>query len=171
MKLIIADTGPLIHLLEAQALDLLPTIGEIFVTPQVLREWQNQPVELRPSIPKWLTLLTPSANALRQADSWVESGLLQMGEAESLAVAVELKPDWFLTDDTAARELARSLGVESHGSLGVVLWIAGQGGLSQAEAASLIDRLEHSSLWLSDLVRAEVRRLLRELFPNSSTKP
>ena len=90
--------------------------------------------------------------------------LIHLMEAESLAVATELRPDWFLTDDAAARKLAGSLGVESHGSLGVVLWIAGQGQLSRTEAKSLIDRLDHSSLWLSELVRVEVRRLLHELF-------
>lgn len=165
MKLIIADTGPLIHLFEAQALHLLPTVGEIYVTPQVLREWQNQSAELRPTaIPEWLNLVAPSIGATQQAESWVQSGLLQVGEAESLAVAVELRPDWFLTDDAAARELAGSLGVESHGSLGVVLWLAGQGGLSHTEAESLIDHIEHSSLWLSEPVRTEVRRLLNDLF-------
>ena len=90
--------------------------------------------------------------------------LIHLMEAESLAVATELRPDWFLTDDAAARKLAGSLGVESHGSLGVVLWIAGQGQLSRTEAKSYIDRLDHSSLWLSELVRVEVRRLLHELF-------
>ena len=46
MKLVIADTGPLIHLHQAQALDLLPLLGEVVVTPQVVREWSNQPSDL-----------------------------------------------------------------------------------------------------------------------------
>lgn len=165
MKVIIADTGPLIHLSEAQTLHLLPTIGEIYVTPQVLREWQERPAELCPAlIPEWIKVLSPSPHATEQASAWVQSGILQVGEAESLAVALELQPNWFLTDDAAARHLAGSLGVESHGSLGVILWIAGQGQFTRTEAESLIDRLYHSSRWLSESVRVEVQRLLNELF-------
>ena len=48
MKLVIADTGPLIHLHQADALDLLPMLGEVVVTPQVVREWSKQAANLRP---------------------------------------------------------------------------------------------------------------------------
>ena len=36
----------------------------------------------------------------------------------------QLKADWFVTDDTAARVLATTLGIEVHGSLGILLWAA-----------------------------------------------
>ena len=148
MKVIIADTGPLIHLMEAQALSLLPTIGEIYVTPQVLREWQEQPVGQRPDvIPEWISVVEPSIHATQQATSWVQSGVLQIGEAESLAVATELRPDWFLTDDAAARELAASLGVESHDSLGVrhdLLWIP---------STTAFRSLRRSDLWIASAQR------------------
>ena len=61
MKLVIADTGPLIHLHQAQALDLLPLLGEVVVTPQVIREWSQQAPERRPqSPPTWLQIVSPS---------------------------------------------------------------------------------------------------------------
>lgn len=167
MKLVIADTGPLIHLHQAQALDLLPLLGEVVVTPQVVREWSNQTSDLRPQLfPEWLKVVSPTAEASARCDSWVQSGLLHAGEAESLAVALELQPDWFLTDDTAAREFATSLHVETHGSLGVLLWAGGQQLISEDRATEILDRLEHSNLWLSRRVRAEARQALKQLFPH-----
>src|SRR5712691_6046621 len=167
MKLVIADTGPLIHLHQAQALDLLPLLGEVVVTPQVIREWSQQAPERRPqSPPTWLKIVSPSPAATARCESWVQSELLHSGEAESLAVALEIQPDWFLTDDAAAREFATTLNVETHGTLGVLLWACGQKWVSEVEATAILDRLEHSTLWLSRRVRAEVRQALKQLFPH-----
>ena len=72
---------------------------------------------------------------------------------------------WLLTDDTAARVFATTLGLEVHGSLGIVLWAAARGHLSREESAVALDRLAHSSLWLSTRVLAEARAALDRLFP------
>jgi predicted nucleic acid-binding protein len=71
------------------------------------------------------------------------------------------RSDWFLTDDAAAREFARSAGLEVHGSLGVVLLAADRGDIARAEAENALDRLERSSLWVSSRVLARARRVLR----------
>ena len=165
MNLVIADTGPLIHLHEAQALDLLPMLGEVVVTSQVVLEWEKQSANLRPeTLPTWLKVVAPSSAAATRCESWVQSGLLHSGEAESLAVALEIQPDWLLTDDTAAREFATTLNVETHGTLGVLLWACGQKLISEEQATEILDRLELSSLWLSRRVRAEARQALKQLF-------
>ena len=51
-------------------------------------------------------------------------GLAAYGEAQAIALARQFGPDWLLTDDASARLLAQSLGLEVHGSLGLVLWSA-----------------------------------------------
>jgi predicted nucleic acid-binding protein len=165
MRIIVADTGPLIHLHEAGSLHLLSLAGDVFVTPQVMSEWKSQPEELRPaSIPEWIRCLTPSTEASLQSQAWLQSGLLHGGEAESLAVALEAPADWFLTDDAAPRLLATRLGVETHGSLGIILWAAAQRRLTQSDARLALDRLERSTLWLSAAVRAQARLALQHLF-------
>lgn len=167
MKLVIADTGPLIHLHQAEALELLPLLGEVVVTPQVVREWSQQAPSLRPnSLPTWLKIVSPSSAAATRCESWVQSGLLHSGEAESLAVAVEIQPNWFLTDDAAAREFATTLNLETHGTLGVLLWACSQKLVSESEATAILDRLKRSTLWLSRRVRAEIRQALKQLFPH-----
>jgi len=49
--------------------------------------------------------------------------------------------------------------------LGIVLWAAARGHLSRAESAAVLDRLAHSSLWISARVLAEARAVLDRLFP------
>jgi hypothetical protein len=57
-----------------------------------------------------------------------------------------------------------SLGLEVHGSLGIVLWAAAWKHLNREEAAAALDRLAHSSLWISARVLAEARAALDRLF-------
>jgi hypothetical protein len=63
MKRLVADTGPVLHLHEADALHLLPLIGEIFLPPLVAAELRSRISVL----PKWAKVqaLSSSANNAR----------------------------------------------------------------------------------------------------------
>ena len=86
------------------------------------------------------------------------------GEAAAVARARQLHADWFLTDDTAARVFAQSLGLEVHGSLGIILWAAAMGHLQRAEAERALDRLAQSSLWISARVLTAAKTALEQLY-------
>jgi predicted nucleic acid-binding protein len=161
MKRIVADTGPILHLQEAGAMQMLPLVGDIFLPSLVAAELRSHNPALPPKFVKPQTL---PATAQRRALEWQRAGLLHGGESEALALALELKPDWFLTDDAGARLLAESLGVEVHGSIGVVLWAAARRIVKQPEAESFLAGLEKSSLWMSPRVRAEARLALKKIF-------
>ena len=165
MKQIVADTGPLLHLHEAQALHLLPLIGSVSVPVRVITELRKHaPHAFSATLPAWLNVAPLSPAAQQRATAWQQSALLHSGEAETLALAAESRPDWFLTDDAAARLMAESMSMEAHGSLGVVLWCAAQHLIPKAAAESSLTNLENSSLWLSPRVRAEARMALTKLF-------
>ena len=122
IRLIVSDTGPLLHLLEAGILDLLGLAGEVHIPKRVEAElashgavWQH---------PTWLYVDPLVEPHISEADSWQQAGLLDAGEAEAMALAQQLQATWLLTDDAAARLLAQKLALEVHGSLGVVLWAA-----------------------------------------------
>jgi predicted nucleic acid-binding protein len=84
--------------------------------------------------------------------------LLDIGEAETLAMAQEANSDGLLTDDAAAREMAVASGFQVSGSLGVVLSAAARGALGRIEASAALERLQNrSTLWLSAKVRQEGR--------------
>jgi len=86
-----------------------------------------------------------------EAEAWQQAGLLDAGEAHAIALARQLNVDWLLTDDAAARLFGQSLGLEVHGSLGVVLWAAAVGHLTRAEAESALNRLAHDNSFLISL--------------------
>jgi len=101
----------------------------------------------------------------REATGWTQAQLLGSGEAEAVALARQMSAHWLLTDDATARLFAESLGIEVHGSLGIVLWAAAMGHLKRADAEATLDRLANSSLWIAAKVLAEAKAALNQLFP------
>ena len=167
MRLVVSNTGPLLHLIEAQALDLLKltrleTKIACISWRQLAENTDFSSVRLHENFVS--SVLTHDAQAL----AWAQAGLLDPGEAEALALAQQLSADWFLTDDAAARVLATSLKIEAHGSLGIVLWAAANGHSNRDEAADVLDRLAQTSLWVSVHVLAEARDALNKLFPTAN---
>jgi predicted nucleic acid-binding protein len=85
---------------------------------------------------------------------------LDRGEAAALALAVELQADLILADDREARTMAKSLGIKTIGTIGI---------LAEAHRATLvdfdqaIDELRQTNFHIQDSVIAGVReRLAKE---------
>jgi predicted nucleic acid-binding protein len=115
-------------------------------------------------VPEWITTDTLAAPYASEAAAWQQAGLLDAGEAEAIALVRQIRADWLLTDDAAARLFAEELGLEVHGSLGVVLWAAALGHMVRTEAEQILTRLAASSLWISSRVLVEARAALDEIF-------
>lgn len=158
MKRFVADTGPLLHLAEAGLIQLLPALGGIFTTPAIAAELLNLGIS---TLPSWLTVADIPPEVEATSRGWIDDGFLDKGEAEALAYARHVNSDLFLTDDTAAREAARTLGVEVRGSLGIVLSATVHGILKQDAAFAALE--SRSTLWLSTRVRGEARSALRRI--------
>lgn len=164
MKRFVCDTGPVLHLLEIDALDILGRLGEVFIPPAVEREMASHVASWDKRRPKWLHVKALDTRAADESVALQASGILHAGESESLELAKSLKSDWYLTDDAAARVLATSLGIEVHGTLGIVLWAAATEKLSSPEAEAMLESLAKSSLWLSSRVLAEAKLALEEIY-------
>lgn len=168
MNLVVTDTGPLLHLHQIGVMDLLAHLGSVHVTPTVLRELQRHvPGFLVNGLPSWLSAAQPLPASLRIASQWVNAQVLDSGEAEALAFAQEIKADLFITDDTAARTLGESLGLQVRGSLGVILFAEANGHLDQATSLRILDDLEQTStLWMSAKVKQAARNAVAQIFGN-----
>lgn len=164
MKIIVSDTGPLLHLAEANALDLLKQAGEVYIPATVEAEFRYHNNNLTPQKPDWLKTTPLSPTHKEQALLWQQAGLIHAGEAEAIALTMQLSADWLLTDDAAARLFAKSFQLETRGSLGVILWAAATGKLSQPDAQTLLDNLTRSSLWLSPRVIVEAHVALKKIY-------
>jgi predicted nucleic acid-binding protein len=127
--IIVCDTGPLLHLHQARLLDLLPLAGQIFVPPAV----RGEILSVDP-IPDWVEIHALDETFANEARAWIQAGLLHAGEAYALGLAKQVAARWLLTDDTAARLIARQEGFEVHGSLGVVLWAVAEPRLDATRA-------------------------------------
>ena len=136
------------------------------MTPQVWNELhRHAPTFSEQGLPAWIVRCQVSAASTRQAIQWVQARILDVGEAEALAYAREIQADVFLTDDTAARTLSESLGIQARGSLGVVLFAAAAGHIDQATAEKALSDLEtRSTLWMSGKVKHAARQALAKIF-------
>jgi len=166
MKVIICDAGLLIHLSEANCLDLLRPAGNLFLPHRVAIEVRSS-VSIAEQWPEWLQVVELQPHERKEAEMWQAAGDLHAGEAEALVLARRKNADWFLTDDATTRLFVSLLGMEVHGSLGIILWNAAKGYLSREETESALKRLEATSLWLSERVRREARQALEDIIGSS----
>lgn len=163
MPTVVCDTGPILHLVEADSLELLNHAHRVLIPPAVEAEMRAiHPHWLR-ARPHWIGVecLSPRHNV--DAQAWLDADLLDAGEAEAVALARQVRATWLLTDDAAAALFARSLGMEVHGSLGVVLWCVAKGYLAAQDGRTVLQLLRASSLWISDRVMREALAALARL--------
>jgi len=163
MSIIVCDAGPIIHLYEAHCLLLLRRTGNLFLPNRVFLEVQTA-IQMDIQWPEWLRVVKLSSKAQNKAGVWQAAGGLHAGEAEALVLARQKKADWFLTDDAATRLFVSLLGMEVHGSLGIVLWSAANRYLNRKETEAALKRLEQSSLWLSAKIYQEARQALDDIY-------
>jgi hypothetical protein len=119
--IVVSDTSPLRAL---QVLTLVPVLEylyqQVIVPPAVKRELDVDvaglggfPFERYP----FIRIATPSASS-RLSDLRRD---VDEGEAEAIALAIELRAPLLLVDDLDGREIARRLGLRTRGVLGVLV--------------------------------------------------
>ncbi len=162
MRIVVCDTGPILHLREASVLDVLQHTGEILIPTAVDDELARLIDDWAAARPAWLVRRALDPATAPAPIHHLVTGL-GAGETEAIVLARQLGADWLLTDDAEARIIAGLAGLEVHGSLGVLLWAAAQHHLDHAAADAAVTRLAQSSLWLSPAVLAEARAALRQL--------
>jgi predicted nucleic acid-binding protein len=119
---VVADTSPLISLDACNQLSLLRKLYARVVVPRAVEQelsfggTTGLPKGLTRAHRKWIgvrKLGTPPPPALVAA--------LHLGEAEVIALALEIGSPLVLLDETAARKVARARGLQVTGAIGVLL--------------------------------------------------
>ena len=119
MRIVVADTGPLSYLVLIREIDLLPklfrsvavpetVVGELCHTraPAPVRTWALAP-------PSWLAVHANPAESPQLPP-------LDPGERAAIALALALRAELILVDDRAGTAAARSQGLETVGTIGVL---------------------------------------------------
>ena len=160
-RLVVVNTTPIIVLSLIGKLDLLHLLyGQVVAPPSVQAEVLAGgrdgigSSELQGA--SWLRIT--ALQDPRRADLLAD---LDRGEAEVLALALELNADLVIVDERLARLHAKRLGLTLTGSLGVLLRTNQLGHVKAV--APLIRRLRQGGIHLSDMVVAQVLALADEI--------
>ena len=150
----VSDAGPLIHLAEIGSLELLSAFDTLLVPETVYEEVEAG------GVPAGMADLSYELVEADESKVGVEE--LDAGERAAIAVAEE-RGIALLTDDLAARQAASDVGVEVHGSIGVIALGYARGLLDREEAASLMRALQReTSLFVTEAVVERGIRMLGE---------
>jgi predicted nucleic acid-binding protein len=119
--IVVCDAGPLIHLDELGCLDLLTIFSEIFVPKIVWQEVRrHRPTTLRSrGVPFRRVDIIPEA--VPELESLAQEYSLHAGEEQALRLMGQFAEAILLTDDAAARTVARQMAYQVHGTIGVLV--------------------------------------------------
>lgn len=117
--IIVSDTSPITNLIQINALSLLQQLyGRVLIPEAVYNELCTIPAQhkLLREI-SWIEVINVS-----EKDSLSELlKVIDLGEAEAILLAIELKPDYLLIDEQKGRTIARKNGIPITGILGVLI--------------------------------------------------
>jgi predicted nucleic acid-binding protein len=147
-EIVITDSGCLISLERVDRLDILPALfSQVLLPPAVQAEFGV-------TLP-WLRVVPPQDRGMVAALKM----LVDEGEAEAIALAYELQYR-LIIDDLQGRKVARDLGLQMTGTIGILVMAKQQGIIPALKP--VIEALEGVSFYLSNALKAEALRLVGE---------
>jgi len=149
---IVSNTSPLINLAWINKLDLLHKLfGELVIPEAVWREvvveGAGQPGADEVKAATWIKTQDVTNKTLVQALRQE----LDAGEAEAIALALEIKAELLLMDERLGRETARHLGLHYTGLIGVLI---------EAKRKSIIDAIKPHLNMLRDIAGFRISNAL-----------
>lgn len=120
--IVVSDASPIISLSAVGRLDLLAQLYERVIVPTSVHEEITAAEPDRPGVKElraaeWLSMVLPKDRVLVRA----LEGELDGGEAEAIALAIEVGADLLIVDERRGREVARRMGVKVIGVLGILI--------------------------------------------------
>jgi predicted nucleic acid-binding protein len=161
VAIVVSDTSPIRALAHLNLLMLLQELfDEVLVPPAVDVELRNPPASLhRVDVRDLAYVRIQSPRDRTKVAEFLQ--VLDPGESEALALAIEVGVSAILIDEAAGRTMAKRLGLLPVGVLGLLVRAKQRGLLP--EVSPLLDRLKMDlGFFISDPLRAEVLRLARE---------
>jgi predicted nucleic acid-binding protein len=162
---VVSNTSPLMNLAIIGHLGLVRRqFGEIWIPPAVLKEFR-----LGEDLPGcravaesietgWLVVKEVADDALVQ----VLQRDLDQGEAEAIALALQVKASWLLLDEREARRMAKLLKLKVTGLLGILLRAKYDGEF--ASLREVMERLQNQAgFHIAPKLFAEILQRVREI--------
>ncbi|PSM46956.1 DUF3368 domain-containing protein [Chroococcidiopsis sp. CCALA 051] len=135
---VVSNTSPILNLAIIGQLKLMhQQFGQVQIPPAVLSELKVQ--EERPGSSEIQASLKAGWIEVQEINSPLSVQLLQQtldrGEAEAIALAMEVQANWTLLDERDGRKVAKSLGLRVTGVLGILLQAKQKGELHSLSEA------------------------------------
>ena len=147
MKIVIADASCLITLDNIDETALLPKLYEqILVTPEVA-------AEVGASLPDWVQQRSGSNTSLIKQ----LTVNLEIGEATSIALALETPDCLLIIDEKKGRRTAIELGLQITGTIGILMEGIEKRLIDSPE--TLVDRLEQAGFRFSETLKSNIRKI------------
>lgn len=162
MIVVVSDTSPITSLAAIAQLDLLRQLYQQVIIPQAV---YDEMVSLSKAIPGAIEVQTLAWIETRQVENRVLAAELQeeldIGESEAIALAIEIKADRLLIDESPGRTIAAQLGLKFTGVLGVLL-AAKHKGIIPLVKPVMNDLIVRASFRVSDQVYTEILKIADE---------
>ncbi len=161
--IVVSDTSPINNLAAINHLHLLHQLyGTVFIPEAVYRELTdpNFPVAGATEVQTfdWIQIRTVSDRTLVEA----LTSELDFGEAESIALAVEMQADQVLIDERRGRLVASRLNLHYIGVLGILVEAKNKGLIVKVK--TLLDALiNEAGFWVSEPLYKSVLQLVNEI--------
>ncbi|MCC7373221.1 MAG: DUF3368 domain-containing protein [Verrucomicrobiales bacterium] len=152
--IVVSDTSSISNLLSIGREDLLPGLfGEVLIPPAVLRELLRFHVR----VPDFVRCVAP----IKTGPVARLSEELDLGEAEAICLALELKADRLLIDEAPGRAAALREGIPIIGLVGVLV-AAKRAGLLSAISPIMQQLEKDAGFYLSASLKENVLRAVGE---------
>ena len=157
--IVVSDTSPISNLLQVGEIDLLRQVfGKIVIPTEVFVEICRIESHKEFLIKQdWIKTATLSDTNLK--NSLLNN--LDSGEAEAIALAVELKADYLLIDEIKGRQIAENYGIKVTGILGVLIKAKKDGLIT--ELKPYLQRLVNDAgFWLNPKLTKKILEMVNE---------
>jgi len=156
--IVVADSSPLIVLVNIGQIEILPALfATVIIPPQIAAEFSDRkrPQAVRDFMagsPGWLKI---------QAPALIETiPEIHEGEQAAISLAIELKADLLLIDEMDGRTAALARNLAITGTIGILERAADRGLLDLGDAFA---RIKKTDFWISErLLDSELDRFLQQ---------
>lgn len=156
---VVSNTGPILHLNEINLIKALDVFRYVYIADEV----KNELVRSKISIPKSIKLFNLKPQFKDVAEILVNKFSLDLGESQSMALALQEKVNYFLTDDLDARTVANVHGIEAHGTVGIILRAFRENIINKDVAIKKVNELYTiSSLYITKDLVSQIIKAINE---------
>lgn len=155
-KEVVANTSSLIFIAKLDIFNLAKNLfSRILVPKHVINEI------LEKDNPETLIIKRELKEFLKESGvKKIRNFSLGEGEKAAISLCLERKIKIFLSDDKKARNFARSLGLDTLGTLGILLWNLKHEKIAKDELLKILNKLIDNGFYISPKLYVEIMKIV-----------